>query len=155
LAVPASRTRRRPTSGFAYEEFKADRVIAEINFGGAMVEFVLKAAGRNLPVKVVTALRGKAQRAEPIAALYEQGRVSHVGCKKDQSIEFPNDLAELEDQLCQMTNYGYTGDGSPDRLDAAVWALTELMLEDADPLNVTDAFVHDFMLKTAMAGQEY
>jgi hypothetical protein len=78
---------------FAYDEFKADRVIAEINFGGAMVEFVLKTAAPYLPVTIVTASRGKTQRAEPIAALYEQGRVSHVGNKKNQSVEFPNDLA--------------------------------------------------------------
>ena len=72
-------------------------------------------ARRSLPVKMVTASRGKHVRAEPIALLYEQGKVKHVGA-------FP----ELEDQLCAMRPDGYAGAGSPDRLDALVWALTEL-----------------------------
>lgn len=97
---------------------RADRIIAERNFGGAMVEAVIKAQDKTLPVKVVTASRGKVARAEPIAALYEQGRVSHVG-----------GFAQLEDQLCAMTPAGYVGEGSPDRADALVWALTELMLD--------------------------
>jgi len=96
---------------------KADRIIAERNFGGAMVEAVIRAADRDAPYKEVTASRGKVARAEPIAALYEQGRVSHVG-------SFP----ELEDQMCAFTPAGYVGDGSPDRGDALVWALSELML---------------------------
>ncbi len=99
-----------------YSMHKADRIVAERNFGGAMVEAVLKAAA-DLPVTVVTASRGKVARAEPIAALYEQGRVSHVGS-----------FAQLEDQCCSMTPSGYVGEGSPDRADALVWALTELML---------------------------
>lgn len=102
----------------AYTSFKADRIIAERNFGGAMVEAVIKARDKSLPVSVVTASRGKIARAEPIAALYEQGKVSHIG-----------GLADLEDQMCAMTPSGYVGDGSPDRADALVWALTELMLE--------------------------
>lgn len=96
----------------------ADRIIAERNFGGAMVEAVIKAQDKSLPVKVVTASRGKVARAEPIAALYEQGRVSHVGS-----------FADMEDQMCSMTPSGYVGEGSPDRADALVWALTELMLD--------------------------
>lgn len=104
----------------AYHEFKANRVVAERNFGGAMVESVIRTADANVPFKEVTASRGKVQRAEPVAALYEQGRVSHVG-----------PLEALEDQLVQMTAAeGYIGDGSPDRADALVWALTELMLGD-------------------------
>lgn len=98
-----------------YEKWEADRVIAEKNFGGAMVESVLRTANKNLPVKLVTASRGKTVRAEPIAALYEQEKVSHAGC-----------FDELEDQLCAMTPAGYVGEGSPDRADALVWALTEL-----------------------------
>lgn len=97
---------------------KADRIVAERNFGGAMVEAVIKAQDKSLPVKVVTASRGKVARAEPISALYEQERVSHVG-----------GFAELEDQMCAMTPSGYVGEGSPDRADALVWALTELMLD--------------------------
>lgn len=97
----------------AYHEWQADRIIAEGNQGGEMVEHVLGTVERGLPIRVVHATRGKVTRAEPIAALYEQGRVSHVGS-----------LPQLEDQLCTWT----PGAGSPDRLDALVWALTELML---------------------------
>src|SRR5713101_2237864 len=100
----------------AYREFKADRIIAERNFGGAMVEHVIRTVDPNVSYREVTASRGKIARAEPVAALYEQGRVRHVG-------NFP----ELEDQLCAMTGDGYSGDGSPDRADALVWALSELM----------------------------
>ena len=89
----------------AYHEFKADRIIAERNFGGAMVEHVIKAADRNVPFSEVVASRGKVQRCEPVAALYEQGRVSHVGV-----------LDLLEDQMCQMSTTGFMGDGSPDRV---------------------------------------
>jgi predicted phage terminase large subunit-like protein len=99
----------------AYDRWDADRVVAERNFGGAMVESVLRTAARDLPVKMVTASRGKVARAEPIAALYEQSKVSHVG-----------EFRELEDQLCAMTPGGYVGEGSPDRADALVWALSEL-----------------------------
>lgn len=102
----------------AYQRHGADRVVAERNFGGAMVESVMRTANRNLPVKMVTASRGKVARAEPVAALYEQGKVSHVGS-----------FIHLEDQMCAMTPGGYIGDGSPDRMDAAVWALSDLMLK--------------------------
>lgn len=103
----------------AYREFKADRIVAERNFGGAMVEHVIRSVDRTVAYKEVTASRGKVIRAEPVAALYEQGRVKHVG-----------GFAELEDQMCAMTSGGFLGEGSPDRLDAAVWALTELMLNN-------------------------
>lgn len=98
-----------------YERWQADRVVAEGNFGGAMVEAVLKTAARHLPVKLVTASRGKIVRAEPIAALYEQEKVSHCGV-----------FDALEDQMGKMTGAGYVGEGSPDRVDALVWALTEI-----------------------------
>jgi len=103
----------------AAQHWKADRVIAEANQGGAMVESVLRAADKNLPVKLVHASRGKVARAEPVAALYSSGRVHHCG-------HFP----QLEDQLCGLLVGGdYAGPGrSPDRADALVWALTELML---------------------------
>lgn len=103
----------------AYYEFAGDRIVAERNFGGAMVEHVIKTIDKNVAYKEVTASRGKVARAEPVAALYEQGRVSHVGS-----------MPELEDQMCQIAPEGYVGDGSPDRADALVWALTELMLEE-------------------------
>ena len=97
----------------------ADKVVAEANNGGAMVESVLRAAEAGLPVKLVHASRGKVARAEPVAALYEAGRVAHRGA-----------FWELEDQMCGMVaGGGYEGPGrSPDRADALVWALTELML---------------------------
>jgi len=97
----------------------ADRVIAEANQGGAMVESVLRAADCALPVKLVHASRGKVARAEPVAALYEAGKIRHVGL-----------FAQLEDQLCGLMAGGtYEGPGrSPDRADALVWALSELML---------------------------
>jgi phage terminase large subunit-like protein len=101
----------------AYKRHEGDRVVAETNYGGAMVEAVLRSIDGKVSYKSVTASRGKVIRAEPIAALYEQGKVHHCGA-------FP----ELEDQLCAFTGTGYVGEGSPDRGDAAVWALTELML---------------------------
>jgi len=103
----------------AAQAWSADRVVAEANQGGAMVESVLRAAELTLPVRLVHATRGKSARAEPVAALYEAGRVRHAGM-----------FAALEDQLCGIMAGGeYRGPGrSPDRADAAVWALTELML---------------------------
>lgn len=103
----------------AAQVWETDRVIAEANQGGSMVESVLRAAEVSLPVKLVRATNGKAARAEPVAALYEAGRVRHAGT-------FP----ELEDELCGLiAGGGYQGPGrSPDRADALVWALSELML---------------------------
>ena len=115
---------------WAYDHFKADRVVAESNFGGAMVEHVIRTVDANLPVRMVSASRGKAIRAEPIAALYEQGRVSHATGANPRD-EDKTGLSALEDQMCLMAPNGFSGEGSPDRLDAAVWALTDLMLEDA------------------------
>lgn len=100
-----------------YHRHGADRILGERNFGGAMVEFVIKTADKLAAYKEVVASRGKVVRAEPVAALYEQGKVSHVG-------SFP----DLEDQMCNFTASGYVGEGSPDRADALVWALTELVL---------------------------
>lgn len=103
----------------AAEAWQADRVVAEANQGGAMVGSVLRAAQLSLPLRLVHASRGKVARAEPVAALYEAGRVRHAGL-------FP----ELEDEMCGLIAGGsYQGPGrSPDRADALVWALTELML---------------------------
>jgi phage terminase large subunit-like protein len=99
----------------AYKEFSADTIIAEKNFGGAMVESNLRNEDRNVPVKLVTASRGKTVRAEPIATLYSRGEVDHAAA-----------FAELEEQATQMTTAGFMGQRSPDRLDAMVWALSEL-----------------------------
>lgn len=100
-------------------DWGADRVVGEENFGGAMVKFVVQAAATKLgavvPYRPVIASRGKTIRAEPISALYEAQKVEHM----------PG-LTDLEDELVQMTTFGYTGDKSPNRADAAVWALTDL-----------------------------
>jgi phage terminase large subunit-like protein len=102
------------------KEFEADRIVAEVNQGGEMVESVLRQQSEMLPFRAVRATRGKTARAEPVAALYEQGRVHHLGA-----------FRELEDQMCQMSQRGFAGKGSPDRVDALVWALTDLMIEPA------------------------
>ncbi|MEO1042139.1 MAG: terminase family protein [Pseudomonadota bacterium] len=101
-----------------YQTYEADRVVAEVNQGGDLVKEVLRTADASVPVRAVRASRGKIIRAEPIAALYEQGRVKHCG-----------KLAQLEDQMTSFT--GAPGEGSPDRLDALVWALTDLMLTNS------------------------
>lgn len=101
-----------------YHRNSADRIVGERNFGGDMVRFTVATADKRAAFKEVVASRGKAVRAEPISALYEQGRVHHVG-----------HFADLEDQMCNFTASGYVGEGSPDRADALVWALTELMVD--------------------------
>ncbi len=103
----------------AFEIHEADRIVVENNMGGDMVESVLRSVEAALPVKPVRATRGKSARAEPVAALFESGRAKFAGA-------FP----ELEDELSGLTIGGdYEGPGnSPDRADAMVWALTELML---------------------------
>jgi phage terminase large subunit-like protein len=102
-----------------YHELKADRIIAEKNYGGDMVEYTIRTIDPNVPVKLVNASRGKQLRAEPVSALDEQGKIHHVGM-----------LPELEDQMCSWVPD--SGDPSPDRLDARVWAITELMLGGAE-----------------------
>ncbi len=102
----------------AYRRFDADRIVAEINQGGDMVSAMLRSVDAALPVTTVRATRGKYLRAEPVAALYEQGRVIHAGR-----------FSELEDQMCDFGPEGLSSGRSPDRLDALVWALTALMLE--------------------------
>ena len=100
----------------AYERWRADIVIGEANNGGDMIEAVLRNVDKSVNYKKVIATRGKTIRAEPIAMLYEKGQVHHVG-------SFPT----LEDQMAEFTlDYNRTRDGSPDRMDADVWALTEL-----------------------------
>lgn len=103
----------------AYMRHQADRIVAETNFGGAMVGAVIRSAAAAERATAnfveVTASRGKVVRAEPISTLYEQGKVHHVGGHP-----------ELEDQLCAFTSAGYMGDRSPDRADAAIWALSDL-----------------------------
>ena len=102
----------------AYRRFAADRIVAEVNQGGEMVTAMLRSVDVALPITMVRATRGKFLRAEPVAALYEQGRVAHAGR-----------FVELEDQMCDFGPDGLSSGRSPDRLDALVWALTALMLE--------------------------
>ena len=109
----------------AYHRFQANCIIAERNFGGSMVEFVIMTADSQVPFKEVTASRGKAVRAEPISLLYERGKVHHVG-------RFP----ELEDQMSNFSTSGYMGAKSPDRADALVWALSDLMLDNLTGLDM-------------------
>jgi phage terminase large subunit-like protein len=110
----------------AYRRHKADRIVAEQNQGVALVEHTLRVVDRNIPLKLVHASKGKITRAEPVSALYEQGRVSHVD-------GFP----ELEDEMCSFEP-GSTK--SPDRLDALVWGLTELMVTGSrGPMRISDS----------------
>ncbi len=104
----------------AYHKFGADRLVAEVNQGGDLVETVIRSSDPLVAYRGVRATRGKIARAEPVAALYEQGRVHHL----------PN-LNQLEDQMAEMTARGFEGRGSPDRVDALVWALSDLMLDAA------------------------
>ena len=99
----------------AYDRHDADIVVGEVNYGGAMVHHVIKTARPRTPYKQVTATRGKAVRAEPFSALYEQGKVRHVG-----------EFRDMEDELVAFSTSGYMGESSPNRADALIWALTEL-----------------------------
>jgi phage terminase large subunit-like protein len=102
----------------AYHGHHADRIVAEINNGGEMVEATLRVIDPHASYRAVHASRGKAMRAEPVAALYEQGRIHHVGR-----------LPQLEDQMCNFTGVAErAGRPSPDRVDALVWAITDLMI---------------------------
>ena len=119
----------------AYRAHGADRVVAEINNGGEMVEATLRVVDDNVAYTGVHATRGKVVRAEPVAALYEQGRIRHMGA-----------FTQLEDQMCEFTpdldrskpkrdptdpsSLGKGGRTSPDRADALVWAFTELLVEE-------------------------
>lgn len=104
----------------AYKENKADRVIGEVNNGGELIEINIRTVDKNISYKAVRASRGKAIRAEPVSSLYEQGKVHHVGF-----------FAKLEDEMCDFDPVNPPA-VSPNRMDALVWAITELMLEDND-----------------------
>lgn len=101
-----------------YTKYAADRIVGERNFGGAMVEHVIRTVNPSVSYKEVTASRGKWLRAEPVAALYEQGKIKHVG-----------GFAKLEDEMCLFGPDGLADGQSPNRLDALVWAITELALQ--------------------------
>ena len=104
----------------AMQRHGAERLVAEVNQGGDLVESVIRQVDPLVPFRALRAGRGKGLRAEPVAALYEQGRVSHL-----------RGLGQLEEQMCRMTVAGYDGRGSPDRLDALVWAIHELVIAPA------------------------
>jgi len=104
----------------AYHRYGADRLVAEVNQGGDLVEAVVRQNDPLVSYRAVRASRGKVARAEPVAALYEQGRVKHL-----------RGLGRLEDQMAEMTVRGFQGRGSPDRVDALVWALSDLMIDPA------------------------
>ena len=99
----------------AFERHKADLILAESNFGGAMVEQVIQSARPRTPYKAVSASRGKVIRAEPFALLYEQGKIRHCGR-----------FIDLEDEMAGFSTQGYIGNASPNRMDAWIWVLTEL-----------------------------
>jgi len=115
LTIKGSPEQWAKAAATGYYKQSADRVIGEANNGGDMVESTVRVVDSTIPFKLVHASKGKYTRAEPVSALYEQGRIHHVGF-------FP----DLEDQLCEWV----PGDKSPDRLDALVWAITELMLQE-------------------------
>lgn len=131
--VLADRSARTTPNGWAkravgaFGEFMADRIIGEVNNGGDMVESTLRTVDKNIPYEAVTASRGKTKRAEPIASLYEGGKVHHVGT-------FP----DLEDQMCNYVPEEY--DGSPDRMDALVWALTALFPTEGTNRGILSAY---------------
>lgn len=104
----------------AMQRHGAERLVAEVNQGGDLVESVIRQVDPLVPFRALRAGRGKGLRAEPVAALYEQGRVHHL-----------RGLGALEEQMCRMSVAGYDGRGSPDRLDALVWAIHELVIEPA------------------------
>lgn len=102
----------------AFDRHAADRIVAEVNFGGAMVGAVIRAARARTPFRPVTASRGKVVRAEPISTLVESGKVRMAGI-----------FRELEDELTAFTTYGYMGDHSPNRADAMIWGMSDLFPE--------------------------
>lgn len=128
----------------AFHKFKADRIVAEQNFGGEMVRFVIQAADKDVPIEVITASRGKAVRADPVSALYEKDRVHHVEAVtlKGEVIQ-RNDFSALEDQLCAFAQSGYGGEDSPDHADAAIWGLSHLMLNLLEGQGVFEYYMRE------------
>lgn len=135
---------------FNFHKYQADAIVAEINFGGAMVEYVIRSIDHSINYRTVTASRGKAVRAEPVAALYEQGLIHHVvkknaadlygmigeetlGVSDHERAMFRDGWMELEDELTSFTVHGYQGVRSPNRADALVWAISELKLSNNAP----------------------
>lgn len=115
LTLKAGPARWGKVATSAYDRHEADRVVGEVNYGGAMVKYVVQTARPNTPFKMVRASRGKVVRAEPISALHETGKIRLVGY-------FP----ELEEELCGFLTTGYIGEDSPNRADAFIWLMSEL-----------------------------
>ena len=102
----------------AFDRWQADRIVGEVNYGGAMVKFVVHAARPRTPFKMVTASRGKVVRAEPVSALCETGKIRMASIFRN-----------MEDELCGFTTHGYMGENSPNRADAMVWGMSDLFPE--------------------------
>jgi hypothetical protein len=119
----------------AFTRWEADRIVAEVNFGGAMVQHIIRTQRPNTPFRPVRASRGKVVRAEPISALVESGKVRMAGIFRD-----------LEDELCAFTTNGYMGDNSPNHADAMVWAFADLFPEltkpEAPKIEAKPQFIH-------------
>lgn len=119
----------------AYERHAADRIVGEVNYGGAMVKAVIHSARPRTPFRAVTASRGKNVRAEPVSALCEVGKIRMAGI-----------FRELEDELCGFTTHGFTGDHSPNRADALIWAMSDLFPEltkhEEKPKEVPQQIIH-------------
>lgn len=120
----------------AYERHQADCIVAEVNFGGAMVKAVIHAARPQTPFRAVTASRGKSVRAEPISALCETGKIRMAGI-----------FRELEDELTGFTTHGYTGDHSPNRADAMVWGMASLFPSLTKPEEKPKEVVQQVMMR--------
>lgn len=141
--VLADRTCNLPPEGWgrvvatAYHEFKADRVIAETNFGGDMVRSTIHATDRNIPYRPVSASRGKAVRAEPVSALYGH---QHNGEWIKDRVRHAGEFLKLEGELLDFSAAGYVGMRSPNRADAAIWALTDLMLTEMESAGIFEVY---------------
>ena len=118
----------------AFERHEGDFVVGEMNYGGAMVKYTIKVANPRIPFKKVTASRGKHIRAEPISALYEKGKVRHVGV-----------FSDLEDELSAFSTAGYLGEDSPNRADALIWVLSSLFAGMVKPDTVPDEVVEQYV----------
>ena len=118
---------------YLYDKWKCDKVIAEINYGGEMVRYMLQSKYPNLPVEVIHVSRGKALRAEPVAMLYSQHKVFHRVATNAHGITI---WANLQEQMLNTTPVEYEGRGSPDEMDAAVFAITNLLIGNADRVEV-------------------
>lgn len=115
---------------FLYEHYTADRIVAEVNNGGEMVESTLRTVNANVSYRAIHAAKGKVSRAEPVAALYEQGRVHHLILPDNIDPDTGRSVPVLEDVEDQMCTYVRDSEDSPDRMDALVYAITELMLDE-------------------------